>query len=197
MSELSPTGVYLSDLIPALAELNEVEAEYAVVGGLAIGKWAESLLTPSQKERFALPILSKDLDIRGTRYEGRHLFMTFRETDFRPHSWVSARRKNAPEMGQVFAFEVEGKSKSFSVETIEWLPLLDGAEGSERQGSHLLVGGVYLLDPCSLMVCKIHAFNTRPEAKKSNDAAHIAILSDVIPAFLARRSTSCSRGISK
>jgi hypothetical protein len=64
---MNQSQITLEDFLPALEALLETETEYCLVGGLAVGVWAEVFLTPIEKTRFELPIRSKDIDIRAAK----------------------------------------------------------------------------------------------------------------------------------
>ena len=67
-----------------------------------------------------------------------------------------------------------------TVEILERLPLLDSSIHEPPNGTVLLLGGVHILDPFSLTVCKLHAFHTRPPRERGNDLEHLRILSAVL-----------------
>jgi hypothetical protein len=165
--------------------LAEAEAPFALAGGLAVSAWAERLLTPAEKEGLGVPLQSKDLDVRGTRTTAELLLAAFKESGATPQGFVVARRKESPNMGRVFAFSVCLGNRNTTVEVLERLPLLDQSLDSPPQGSALRLGRISVLDPCSLFICKLHAWNTRPVAHREHDLDHLRVLWHVIPRFLA------------
>jgi len=60
--------VAVHDLRALLEYLTASNAQYALAGGLAVGLWAEHLLTDDQKERLKIPVYSEDVDFRGYRF---------------------------------------------------------------------------------------------------------------------------------
>lgn len=76
------------------------------------------------------------------------------------------------------------------------MPLLDTTQGDliQTHGTGMRYGNIEVLDPCSLMICKLNAINTRPPGESDNDLKHATILSLVIPRFiqqsLGRNQTS-------
>jgi hypothetical protein len=57
----------LADYEPFLRSLNDSGVDGVLIGGLAVGGWAESLLDPAERVLFDLPIYSKDIDLRGQK----------------------------------------------------------------------------------------------------------------------------------
>ena len=62
------TEISVSDLQNLLEYLTEANAQYALAGGLAVGLWAEHVLSDDRKAAFALPVFSEDVDFRGYRF---------------------------------------------------------------------------------------------------------------------------------
>lgn len=60
--------ISVHDLRLLLEYLTASNAQYALAGGLAVGLWAEHLLTDKQKDELNLPIYSEDVDFRGYRF---------------------------------------------------------------------------------------------------------------------------------
>jgi len=96
-------------------------------------------------------------------------------------------RKGAESMGRIYNMPFRPMN-SFSaidaaatVEILERLPLLDSGIDDPPNGSTVLLAGVHVLDPFSLMVCKLHAFNTRPASERGHDLEHLKILAALMP----------------
>jgi len=190
--------VAVQDLRALLEYLTASNAQYALAGGLAVGLWAEHLLTDDQKEKLKIPVYSEDVDFRGYRFlaDGIKAWMSVNGIEMGQIS--VAVRKGAESMGRIFnmPFRPQGDSPAISaaatVEILERLPLLDSGIEIPPKGSVLLLAGVQVLDPFSLTVCKLHAFHTRPKSEQGSDLEHLKILATLLPAAekLAR-----SRGV--
>lgn len=181
----------LADFSPFLRTLPEAEDQSVVIGGMAVSAWAEIHLEPSEYSVFDLPIYSKDVDLRGRKTTSLLLSERMTREGAEIRGSVTATRKNAPHMGRVFAVALHWKGQRTSIEVLERLPGLDTGIDDAPVGTSLVTrGGLSLLDPCSLFICKLHAANSRPDGGASNDVKHLAILACVIPRFLEKlRST--------
>lgn len=182
----------LEDFSPFLRTLTEEEDQSVLVGGMAVSAWADMHLELSEHSIFDLPIFSKDVDLRGQKVTAALLAEMMAKKGAEIRGKVSATRKDAPHMGRVFAVSLFWNGHQTSVEVLERLPGLDTGINDDPQGTPLVThGGLSLLDPCSLFICKLHAANTRPAGEAGNDVKHLSILARVIPRFLEKlRSTS-------
>jgi hypothetical protein len=176
----------LAEFGPLLERLEASGIEYALIGGLAVAHYGELYLTTEQKAAHHFPIYSKDIDLRG----GKDLFETIQREAVAVGMQLAAgigvikpragmNRVPGYFMAVLLAGDVTG------IEIMERLPLhnLDLTE-LEVSGSAIRLAGVTVLDPCTLLLAKLAAFYERPQDEANHDAAHIAILLDVIPAFL-------------
>jgi len=181
----------LADFGPFLRTLTEAEDPSVLIGGMAVSAWGEIHLEPAEHAVFDLPIYSKDVDLRGLKATTLLLAQTMVGDGAEIRGTVTATRKSAPHMGRVFATSLFWKGQQTSIEVLERLPGLDTGIDDQPVGTPLLTrGGLSLLDPCSLFICKLHAANTRPEGEASNDIKHLAILARVIPRFLEKLRAS-------
>jgi hypothetical protein len=181
----------LADFGPFLRTLTEGEDQSVLIGGMAVSAWGEIHLESAEHAVFDLPIYSKDVDLRGQKITSLLLAETMAKDGAEIRGSVTATRKNAPHMGRVFAVSLFWKGQQTSIEVLERLPGLDTGIDDVPVGTPLVTrGGLSLLDPCSLFICKLHAANTRPEGAASNDVKHLAILSRVIPRFLEKLRSS-------
>lgn len=177
----------LADFRPFLQALTEQEDQSVLIGGMAVSAWADVHLELSEADFFDLPIYSKDVDFRGQKVTSALLSQTLVMDGAQIQGRVSATRKNAPHMGRVFAVSLIWKGRRTSIEVLERLPGLDSGIEDDPQGTPMITqGGLSVLDPCSLFICKLHAANTRPAGQAGNDVTHLAILARVIPRFLAK-----------
>jgi len=184
--------VTLSDFRSSLARLKETDSDYTIVGGLAVGQWGEALLTPDERRSFSLPIRSKDIDIRASKDVTMMLLRNLKEEGAIPSTIVKRIPKD-PRMSfpsvaiPVRLIREKGELRT-TVEGLTGLPLLDQQTplGIKWYGSRIPYGDLYLLDPCSLLVCKLNALHTRPPGESGNDKVHAEILSLVIPRFIAK-----------
>jgi hypothetical protein len=188
--------ISVSDIRSLLEYLTESHAPYALAGGMAVGLWAEQTLDPAQKESLGLPVLSADIDFRGPRFlaDGIKSWMDAHGLSM---SQISvATRKGHESMGRIFNMPFRplhpdaGIHAVAGVEILERLPLLDTGIDFPPNGSTVLLAGVHVLDPFSLLVCKLHAFHTRPDSERSNDLTHLRILATLLPraAGMCRRA---------
>lgn len=69
------------------------------------------------------------------------------------------------------------------------------AELSALEAEYAIIGDLYLLDPCSLLICKLNALHARTPGESENDKVHAEILSLVIPRFIAKApQRHCEKG---
>lgn len=178
---------YLDEFRPLIQRLQASQTEYALIGGLAVAQYGERYLSASQKYNHHFPIYSKDIDFCG----GQSLYEALqREIPAMGMQLVSGMGAVRPKPetnrvpGYVLAVMLDGESTS--IEIMERLPLhnLDLPE-NHVTGSFVTIDGIVILDPCTLLLAKLAAFHERPQGDVNNDAAHCAILIDVIPVFLA------------
>lgn len=180
--------IVVQDLRELFEYLTTANAQYALAGGLAVGLWAEHLLTEEEKEKLGIPVYSEDVDFRGYRFlaDGIKAWMNSKEIEMGQIG--VAIRKGAEAMGKIYNMPFRpinsssGIRAAATVEILERLPLLDSAINDPPNGSTVLLKGVQVLDPFSLMVCKLHAFHTRPLAEKGHDLEHLKILATLLPA---------------
>lgn len=181
----------LADFSPFLRALAQDEDQSVIIGGMAVAAWGEIHLEPAEHTVYDLPIYSKDVDLRGQKITSALLSAKMREDGAEIRGSVSAVRKNAPHMGRVFAVSLFWRGQSTSIEVLERLPGLDTGIENSPSGTPLVTrGGLSLLDPCSLFICKLHAANTRPAGQAGNDVKHLSILACVIPRFLKKLRTT-------
>ncbi len=177
----------LEDYRPFLGSLVKDEDESVLIGGLAVSAWAEFLLKGNERQDLDLPIFSKDIDFRGKKITCSTMAMLLQLDGAKMRGLVAATRKDAPHMGRVFGASLFWRENRTSVEVLERLPGLDTALVDPPRGTSLNpTGGMVLLDPCSLFICKMHAANSRPGGQAGNDVKHLRILSRVIPRFLEK-----------
>lgn len=190
--------VTLADFEDALVMLRETKTPYSLVGGLAIGVWSEELLTPSEKKDFELPIRSKDIDMRSGKDAAVILALELRHQGAIVSHGATRIAKDPNQSFPCFVTVIKLPPKpnekeriETTVEALAGMPLLDTYQDESKtkiqhHGTTLQAHGIYLLDPCSLMVCKLNAIHTRPAAESENDLKHTKILSLVIPRFIQR-----------
>lgn len=185
----------LADFRPFLQNLREAADQPVVIGGMAVSAWADRFLLKSEHPKFDIPLYSKDLDLRGSEPTTRLLADRMTKVGAKICGQASATRKSAPHMGRVFAISLIWKRMKTSIEVLERLPGLDTGIKDPRNGSHLIIaGGLCVLDPCSLFICKLHAANTRPAGQSGNDVKHLKMLARVIPRFLEKLRLSAVEG---
>lgn len=95
-------------------------------------------------------------------------------------------RKGAESMGRIFNMPFRPLDDASiiptasTVEILERLPLLDSSIHEPPNGTVVMLGGVHILDPFSLIICKLHAFHTRPAIERGHDLDHLKILSTLL-----------------
>lgn len=191
-------SITLADFDDALGMLRETQTPYCLVGGLAVGMWSEEFLSPEEKRAFALPIRSKDIDLRSGKEAAIILALHLKAQGAITSHGVTRRPKKPDLSFPSFATNLELPPKpddteriKTSIEALSGMPLLDtyqdeGKTRIQQNGTTLFARGIYLLDPCSLMICKLNALHTRPAGESDNDQKHATILSLVIPRFIRR-----------
>lgn len=182
-------NVTLADFQEALAGALEDGAHYALIGGLAVGAWADYFGV------FDWPgetIYSKDIDLRGDKAASTLVGARLLKQGHRIATSVHVHRKEPPGLGMNFVLQVDMQGVGrVSVEVLEKMPLVDSPD-LPPQGFAVVANGIPVLDPLSLMIGKIHAWNSRPPGHSDNDAKHLELLRRLLPAFMEE---ACQRGL--
>lgn len=140
----------------------------------------------------AKTIYRKDIDLRGNRVAALAMAARLKEEGHRVTAVVNVRRKEPPGLGMNYVVQVEMKRLGrISVEVLEKMPLVDSPD-LPPQGFAVESDGIPVLDPLSLMIGKIHAWNSRPAGHSDNDAKHLELLRRLLPAFM---DEACARGL--
>ena len=173
--------VTLAHFEAALREAAAEEADYVLIGGLAVAAWSQHFeILPAHGTEF----YSKDLDVRGNKPAAYALGRILREEGYRIVALTTVHRKEPPGLGRNFVVSVEmGDLGTISVEVLEKMPLVDSPD-LPPQGFALELAGIRILDPLSLMIGKIHAFNNRSGELVNKDAVHLGLLARIIPQFI-------------
>lgn len=173
--------VSLDDFKEVLAEAAKAaEGDFVLIGGLAVGAWAQYFDVPTGG-----PIFSKDIDLRGTRLVAQAIAQGMKLRGAKVKGFVSAKRKDPAGMGMNFIVPLDlADGRSTVIEILEALPWVD--DGPDRPyGFGIEVEGIPLLDPLSLFIGKLHAWHHRDDPEKtSNDRLHLELLGEIIPKFL-------------
>ena len=174
--------VSLKDFEDVVAEAaNSAIGDFVLIGGLAVGAWAQYFKVPCGG-----PIFSKDIDLRGTRLVAQTLAQGMKLRGAKVKRLVAARRKVPAGMGMNYVVPLDlADGRSTVIEVLEALPWVD--DGPDRPyGFGVEVEGIPLLDPLSLFIGKLHAWHHRDDPEKtSNDRLHLELLGEIIPKFLA------------
>jgi len=156
-------------------------AEFMLIGGLAVGYWAKRF------DVFDWPgetIYSKDIDLRGDKAASSLMAARLKEEGYKVVSTAHVKRKEPPGLGMNYVFQVDMKNLGrISVEVLEKMPLVDNPD-LPPQGFAVETDGIPVLDPLSLLIGKIHAFNNRRPGQSENDARHLELLRRLLPAFM-------------
>ena len=175
--------VTLAHFEAALREAAIAEANCVLIGGLSVAAWSQHFgITPDDGTGAAF--YSKDLDLRGDKPAAYLLGRILREQGYRIAGLTTVLRKEPPGLGRNFVVSVDmGDLGTISVEVLEKMPLVDSPD-LPLQGFALELAGIRILDPLSLMIGKIHAFNHRPAGTANKDAVHLGLLARIIPQFI-------------
>lgn len=177
----------MGDVRNLLDYLSSTNAQYTLAGGLAVSFWAEQLASAEEQTAFGVPLHSEDIDFRGYRFlaDGIKAWMTAQGVEMGQIN--VAMRKGAEFMGKIYNLPFRpvdshsGIQAAANVEILERLPLLDRSLAERPNGTVLTLAGIRVLDPFSLMICKLHAFHTRPPEEKGRDLHHLKILAAILP----------------
>lgn len=174
--------VSLEDFSEVVAETaKSAIGEFVLIGGLAVGAWAQYFKMPTGG-----PIFSKDIDLRGTRLVAQALAQGMKLRGAKLKGFVAAKRKEPAGLGMNFVVPLDlADGRSTVIEVLEALPWVD--DGPDRPyGFGVEVEGIPLLYPLSLFIGKLHAWHHRNDPEKtSNDRLHLELLGEIIPKFLA------------
>lgn len=137
-------------------------------------------------------IYSKDIDLRGDKAASSLLAARLKEEGHKITCIVQVKRNEPPGLGMTYVVQLDMQGLGrISVEVLEKMPLVDAPDAPPR-GIALVVGDFPVLDPLSLMIGKIHAWNNRPVGHSDNDAKHLELLRRLLPAFMEE---ACQRGL--
>jgi hypothetical protein len=166
-------AVTLNNFRSALREATEAQLGFVLIGGLAVAAWAEDF---ALLEHGIDTFYSKDLDLRGDRPTAQFIGHALRAEGRVIHGFTVVRRKEPPGFGCTYVLSVEFPGIGVvSVEVLEKMPLVDSPD-LPPQGFALELAGIRILDPLSLMIGKIHAFNHRAPGLSDKDAVHLQLL---------------------
>lgn len=174
--------VSLSDFSVVVRQLADgAESDFVVIGGLAVGAWAQYFGIATDG-----PIFSKDIDLRGGRLLAQAFGQGMRLQGCKLKGFVTATRNNPPGLGKNYVIPLDlPDGRATVIEVLEAMPWVD--DGPDRPyGFGVIIDGIPLLDPLSLFIGKLHAWYHRdlPELA-SNDRIHLELLANIIPAFSA------------
>ncbi len=175
--------VSLAHFDAALRTAAEQEADCALIGGLGVAAWAQHFAVAPEDGSDA-PFYSKDLDLRGDKPAAYLLATILRAEGYSIAGVTTVQRREPPGLGRNFVVSViMGDLGTISVEVLEKMPLVDSPE-LPPQGFALELAGIRILDPLSLTIGKIHAFNHRPAGIANKDAIHLHLLARIVPRFI-------------
>lgn len=121
----------MADFRPALKLLRETQTPYCLVGGLAIGQWAEEFLKPDEKKTFEIPIRSKDIDLRAEKETAVILTLHLRAAGATAFTGILRKPKNPKQGFSSYAATLElpptenSPAVKTTIEALLGLPLLD------------------------------------------------------------------------
>ena len=135
---------------------NPAGIPYVLIGGQAVNYWAEHYLAAEPALRKHVPFTSGDIDFRGNRDDVRHIAGQLRLPAVFPD------RVSLTALAGAIPFKI-GTLPS-NIEVVRLLPgvstatMDDLAIGAELSGQHIRV-----LDPISLLLCKVNLALTVPQ----------------------------------
>lgn len=159
---------------------------YVLVGGQAVNYWAERYLVSEPELRALRPFTSEDIDFKGNREDVRRIAAQLNLTPVFPHKVMLTALAGA------IPFRI-GDLKS-NIEVVRSVPgvaagavdaLAIQAEWNGRQ--------IRVLDPISLLVCKLELALKIPQDKRQ-DVAHLEILVICVRGFLRELLCEVERG---
>ena len=149
---------------------------YLLIGGQAVNYWAERYLTHEPELRKHAPFTSGDIDFRGNREDVRHIAGQLELTAVFPDKVAMTALAGA------IPFQI-GKHPS-NIEVVRLIPGVSVATvdalaiGAELRGQQIRV-----LDPISLMLCKVNLALTVSQENRQ-DVEHLKILIFCVRGFL-------------
>ncbi len=174
--------VSLSDFSVVVRQLADgTDSDFVVIGGLAVGAWAQYFEIPTDG-----PIFSKDIDLRGGRLLAQAFGQGMRLQGCKLKGFVTATRNDPPGLGKNYVIPLDlPDGRETVIEVLEAMPWVD-AGPDRRCGFGVIIDGIPLLDPFSLFIGKLLAWHHRdlPEVA-GNDRIHLELLARIIPEFSA------------
>jgi hypothetical protein len=149
---------------------------YILVGGQAVNYWAERYLPSEPALRPLLPFTSEDIDFRGTREDVQRVAEQLNQTPvYPPKVAITALAGTVPfRIGDLESnIEIVRQIPGVPATAVESLAI--AAEWSGRQ--------LRVLDPVSLLACKLDLAFTIPQTKR-RDMEHLRIMVPCVRGFL-------------
>ena len=187
----------LADFREYLRMLETARADYSLIGGHAVALWAVRYLPDERCAALgiAMPLLSKDLDLRAEESVARGLATTLRTV------LTHAQFKKQPHMGKTRAIVVHLHGHSTTIEILQRVPGLDSSADEPPRGHVLRLPlediRVRVLDPVSLFIAKAHTYIDAREANdagRRNDGPHLRLLAALLPAYFAELDSRYGQG---
>ena len=147
---------------------------YLLIGGQAVNYWAERYLASEPELESLQPFTSQDIDFKGGVEDVRRIAGQLELTPgYPPKVQMTA-------LAGFIPFKI-GDLKS-AIEIVRQIPGISAADTPAIQAEW---GGntIRVLDPISLLACKLELAATVPQGKRQ-DAAHLKILLPCVRAFL-------------
>jgi hypothetical protein len=155
---------------------NTAGIPYVLIGGQAVNYWAECYLAKEPELRKHAPFTSGDIDFRGNRDDVRHIAGQLKLPAVFPD------KVSVTALAGAIPFQI-GKQPS-NIEIVRLIPGVpvptvdEMAVGAELSGQQIRV-----LDPISLLLCKVNLALTVSQANRQ-DVEHLTILIHCVRGFL-------------
>jgi len=166
-------GYAPDDFAEPLRKIEASQLDYFVEGGQAVNIWAAVYSEAAPGVIDYAPFTSKDCDL----WVGQELLRQFEQ--ILPGGKLI--RASDPSQGQVGIYRTNDTPPRI-------IDLFDGVYGLTRdeveraRKRSLVVGGIRLIDPIFLFKAKCHNLANLPDQEERNDAKHLRILMEILPA---------------
>ncbi|HUA68394.1 MAG TPA: hypothetical protein VMA13_07575 [Candidatus Saccharimonadales bacterium] len=158
---------------------------YILIGGQAVNYWAERYLAGEPELKPLQPFTSQDIDFKGGTEDVRRIAGQLELTPTYPH------KVEMTALAGVIPLQIGGLKSN--IEIVRRLPGVSGSVDALAIQAEWNGKAVRVLDPISLLACKLELAATVPQ-KDRQDVAHLKILVPCVRAFLNEFLQQVERG---